>query len=128
VVAGLGWMGVTLDEIYTSPLTRARQTAEILAAHLPGAPPVKIFEELTPGRDVAGVRAELARRVKRLRVALVGHEPDLGALAAVLSGASRPIPFKKGGVCRIDLDGLASARPGAVIWVLPPKILRKAGQ
>jgi phosphohistidine phosphatase len=128
VVAGLVWLGVGIDEIFSSPLVRAKQTADILSARLPERPPVKILDELAPGHDPASVRAELARRSKRRRVAVVGHEPDLGELTAALLGASRAVPFRKGGVCRIDVEGLGSARAGELIWFFPPKILRKAGR
>jgi phosphohistidine phosphatase SixA len=40
---------------------------------------------------------QLAKAAKRHRIALVGHEPELGELAAHLIGASRAMPFKKGG-------------------------------
>lgn len=128
VVSGLVWLGVAVDEILTSPLVRARQTADLLSARLPEHPPIKMVDELAPGHDVAQVIAELAKRVKRRRVAIVGHEPDLGELAAALVGAQRALPFRKGGVCRIDVSGLGSTRAGALIWFLPPKILRKAGR
>jgi len=128
VVTGLVWLGVGIDEIFSSPLVRAKQTADILSAGLPERPHVKILEELAPGHDPASVRAELARRSKRRRVAVVGHEPDLGELTAALLGASRAVPFRKGGVCRIDVEGLGSARAGELIWFFPPKILRKAGR
>ena len=126
VVDGLAWFGVGVDEIFTSPLVRARQTADILASRLPDRPPVKIVAELAPGHEAGQVIAELAKRAKRRRVAIVGHEPELGELAAALVGAPRALPFRKGGVCRIDVDGLGSSRAGTLIWFLPPKILRKA--
>ena len=128
VVAGLVWLGVSIDEIFTSPLVRARQTADLLAARLPEHPPVKPVDELAPGHEIAEVIAELGKRVKRRRVAIVGHEPDLGELAAALLGAQRALPFRKGGVCRIDVDGLGSTLAGTLIWFLPPKILRKAAR
>ena len=56
--------------------------------------------------------AQLARTARRRRIALVGHEPGLGELAAHLLGAKRPMAFRKGGVCRIDLQGLTEKRPG----------------
>ena len=67
-------------------------------------------------------------RVKRRRVALVGHEPDLGELAAALVGASRALAFRKGGVCRIDVERIDSSAGGSLIWFLPPKLLRKTGR
>jgi phosphohistidine phosphatase len=128
VVEGLAWFGVGIDEIYSSALVRAHQTAELLSAGVEGHPPVRILDALAPGHEPSQVLAELAKRVKRRRVALVGHEPDLGELAAALIGAQRALPFRKGGVCRIDVDRLAASAAGALIWFLPPKVLRKAGR
>jgi phosphohistidine phosphatase len=123
-VKGLRHLGVALDEIFTSPLVRARQTAELLAAGLEGKPPVKPLDALAPGHTSASVMAQLARVAKRRRVALVGHEPDLGELAAHLIGAGRALAFKKGGVCRIDLGSLTSKRAASLVWFLPPNVLR----
>jgi phosphohistidine phosphatase len=128
VVEGLAWLGVGLDEVYSSALVRARQTADLLSAGLEGGPPVRILDELAPGHDPSRVLAQLGTRVKRRRVALVGHEPDLGELAAALLGAQRSLPFRKGGVCRIDVDRLGTSATGSLIWFLPPKVLRKAGR
>ncbi len=71
--------------------------------------------------------AQLAKVAKRRRIALVGHEPDLGELAAHLIGAGRALPFKKGGICRIDVESLTSRRAGALVWFVTPKVLRKLG-
>jgi phosphohistidine phosphatase len=125
VVQGLAWFGVGIDEIYSSSLVRARQTADLLSAGIGNRPPVRILDELAPGHEPSRVLAELARRVKRRRIALVGHEPDLGELAASLIGAQHALPFRKGGVCRIDVDRLGSSATGSLIWFLPPKIIRK---
>src|SRR5689334_9138628 len=94
VVKGLAWFDVGIDEIYTSPLVRARQTADLLSAGLSDKPPVRVLDELAPGHEPARVLDELAKRVKRRRVALVGHEPDLGELAAAILGAQRALPFR----------------------------------
>lgn len=123
-VKGLRRLDVTLDEIFTSPLVRARQTAELLAAGLDGKPPVKVLDALAPGHAPASVLTALARAAKRRRIALVGHEPDLGELAAHLIGAGRALAFKKGGACRIDVGNLASKRAGTLVWFLPPHVLR----
>ena len=123
-VNGLSRLDVVVDEIFTSPLVRAKQTAELLAAGLPGAPQVKVLDALSPGHAPGAVLAQLARDARRRRIALVGHEPDLGTLAAHLVGAGRALPFKKGGVCRIDVESLTTRRAGALIWFVTPKILR----
>jgi phosphohistidine phosphatase len=123
-VEGLRTLGVEVDEIFTSPLVRARQTADLLAAGLPGKPPIRTLDALAPGHEPRSVLAQLARASRRRRVALVGHEPGLGELAAHLIGAGRALPFKKGGVCRIDVESLTSRRPGALTWFVPPRLLR----
>ena len=60
----------------------------------------------------------------RRSVALVGHEPNIGELAARLIGARSPIEFKKGAICRIDFDGLPPKSVGMLRWFLPPRILQ----
>lgn len=127
-VKGLSWLDATVDEIFTSPLVRAKQTAEILAAGMPGKPPVKMLDALAPGHTPTSVLAQLAKAARRRRIALVGHEPDLGELTAHLIGAGRALPFKKGGACRIDVEGLSSRRAGALDWFVTPKVLRRLGR
>ena len=82
------------------------------------------MEELAPGYPPTTVLSKVRKLGDMGPVALVGHEPDLGHLAAHMVGASRPLPFKKGGMCRIDM--VWGRRPrGTLIWFLPPKALRK---
>lgn len=125
VVEGLAWLKVEVDEIFTSPLVRAKQTATLLAHGLGNKTSVKTLEALAPDHTPRQVMNELSRIAKRRRIALVGHEPGLGELAAQLLGAPRALPFKKGGVCRIALQGLTSRRAGELVWFLPPKVLRR---
>ena len=124
-VKGLRRLDVTVDEIFTSPLVRAAQTAELLAAGLEGKAPVKVLDALAPGHTPASVMSHLARVAKRRRIAIVGHEPDLGELAAHLIGAGRALAFRKGGICRIDLGSLSSKRAASLVWFLPPAVLRQ---
>jgi phosphohistidine phosphatase len=121
VVRGLRALEVGVDVILTSPLTRARQTADLLAAGLDPKPDVRIAEALSPGGTPKAL-ADALSRARRARIACVGHEPDLGALAAHLVGASRPFEFKKGGACRIDLD--SPTGPGRLAWFATPRLLR----
>jgi phosphohistidine phosphatase len=127
IVKGLVAIGVEVDEIFTSPLVRAAQTADILAAGMPGKPPVKTLDALAPGHSPPTVMQHLSRAARRRRVALVGHEPGLGELAAHLIAAQRALVFKKGGVCLIDIASLTARRTGDLEWFLPPKVLRRLG-
>ena len=123
--AGLKGLEVRIDEIFTSPLVRAKQTADLLAAALQPRPSVKLLASLAPGHSGSATMVQLDKVAKRKRIALVGHEPDLGQLAAFLLGGKRPLPFRKGGICRIDVQGLSSTRAGSLIWFIPPRVLRK---
>ena len=125
VVAALLALDVDLEAVLTSPLARAKQTAEILAKGLPSQPALAVAAALAPGHTPGEVMEEVSRKAGGAsRIAVVGHEPDLGRLAAALVGARRAVPFKKGGVCRIDMDTLSS-RGGRLVWFAPPRVLRK---
>jgi phosphohistidine phosphatase len=127
-VRGLDKLGVAVDEIFTSPLVRAKQTADLVSAGLPGKPQVKTLDALSPGNTPSAVMEQVSRAARHRRIALVGHEPGLGELAAHLLGARRPLAFKKGGVCRIDVGALSARRVGDLVWFVTPKMLRELGQ
>jgi phosphohistidine phosphatase len=122
---GLDHVGVSLDVVLTSPLVRARQTADIVAAGFSPRPSIVAVDSLAPGGSFAAIVADLEKHGRKARVALVGHEPGLGELAARLIGSRHPIEFKKGAVCRIDLDEIPPSGPGHLRWMLTPKILRR---
>ncbi|HEY7292095.1 MAG TPA: phosphohistidine phosphatase SixA [Vicinamibacterales bacterium] len=121
---GLDRLGVQFDVILSSPLVRARQTADILSAELDDHPPIVNTDALAPGCDFTALVEALDKHARRGRIALVGHEPGIGELAARLIGSRHPVEFKKGAVCRIDLDELPPGGPGDLRWLLTPKILR----
>ena len=123
-VRGLARMGLSVEVVLSSPLVRARQTAELLAAGLDPRPALVNVDSLAPDGSYAAVIADLEKHVRKSRLALVGHEPMIGELAARLIGSRHPIEFKKGAVCRIDLEDLPPAGPGDLRWLLTPKILR----
>jgi phosphohistidine phosphatase len=121
---GLANLGVTFDVVLTSPLVRTRQTADIVAGALEPRPPIVQTEALGPGATYQGVLAELEKQSRRTRIALVGHETSIGEIAARFAGSRHPFPFKKGAVCRVDLESLPPASPGTLRWFLTPRILR----
>ena len=124
-VAALETLDVAFDHIITSPLVRAKQTAEIFAQHLPSKPSMSTSDSLAPAGSPAGVVQDVVKHARKGRIALVGHEPNLGELAARLIGAKSPIEFKKGGICRIDFEVLPPKGTGQLRWFVTPKMLRK---
>jgi phosphohistidine phosphatase len=124
-VPGLIEMDVGIDVCLTSPFVRARETAMILSAGLKPKPPVVEIDALKPGGRAQAIAEAIKTHAKRhRRLALVGHEPDLGELAARLLGARGLVAFKKGAVCLIETDGATPAGPGTLRWMLTPKALR----
>ncbi len=121
---GLDRVGVSFDLMLTSPLVRTRQTAEVIAAELNPVPQILSVESLAPGGSHQAVLNDLEKHSRRHRIALVGHEPGIGELAARLIGTRHAIEFKKGAVCRIDVDALPPTAPGDLRWLLTPRLLR----
>lgn len=122
---GLHALDVAFDVIVTSPLVRTRQTADVFAEVLAVKSPIVSADALAPAGTPAAVIQEIGRQARKGRVALVGHEPNLGELAAQLIHARAPLSFKKGGICRIDFDEAPPKGTGSLVWFLPPKVLRK---
>jgi phosphohistidine phosphatase len=131
--------GVTFDRIYTSPYQRALQTAQILqsvglqsvglgSTIEPALEPgLEIYDDLHPDGDQAVVLDRLANvRQLGLRVAIVGHEPDLSQLAATLvfGQPCDNLTLKKAGII-----GLTAPIEGQLVgacqlfWLAPPRLL-----
>jgi phosphohistidine phosphatase len=121
---GLERLGLALDVVLTSPLVRARQTAEIVAGAFDPRPTMVPVDSLAPGGTFQSVLADLEKHSRRSRIALVGHEPGIGELAARFIASRHPIAFKKGAVCRIDVEGLPPTGSGTLRWFVTTGILR----
>ena len=117
-------LGVAFDHIITSPLARTRQTADVFAETLKSKPSVSSSDALAPAGTPAAVIQDLTKHARKQRVALVGHEPNIGELAARLIGARLPMEFKKGAICRIDFETLPPKGLGQLRWFITPKMLR----
>jgi phosphohistidine phosphatase len=124
---GLSELEISFDLIITSPLVRTKQTAEIFSELLHGKPAVVQSDALAPAGTPAAVIQEVVKHARKPRIALVGHEPNIGELTARLIGARSPIEFKKGAICRIDFAVLPPKSLGQLRWFLPPRLLRRLG-
>lgn len=123
-------LGVTLDEVWTSPYARARQTAELLSTGLDLMRPPKLMPELEPEGDMGRILAALELHSDRKAIALVGHEPALSELAGLmLVGQSRSVvTFKKGGACCIEVERFGNQLGAQLKWLMTPKQLRWLGK
>jgi|YNPBryBLVA2012_1023415.scaffolds.fasta_scaffold02249_4 phosphohistidine phosphatase len=125
VALGIARLVGSFGVILTSPLRRARQTADIVAGACECAEAVQEWKHLLPGTSPQTVCANLTPFLEGDRILLVGHEPAIGRLAGHLIGCDgQPVVFKKGALCRIDLETPPPAARGTLVWLLQPKHLR----
>ena len=81
---------------------------------------------LVPGGSPQELLALLARTRGR-RVAVIGHQPDLGRLIAVClpgSAGSAAFELRKMAIALIVFAGSPRASQGELSWLVPPKLLR----
>jgi phosphohistidine phosphatase len=116
IVRGARKAGIAPGVIFTSPLLRAVQTAEILAERLKHEGPVLVVRELSPGFDHRGLRTLLHGTEDIEEAAFVGHEPDLGDLAATLLGLPGGFPMRKGAVLALEVDAGAPKGAATFLW------------
>jgi len=129
VAAGLREEVETLDVLATSPLTRARQTAEIIAdVYGLGAP--KIANSLVPGASFEEFEKWCSGLGEKKVIAVVGHEPHLGTLVTwLLAGRSESrIRLKKGGACMLEFESEVQRDSGILNWLLTPRQLERASE
>jgi len=126
--AGLRQLAGRIDVLATSPLRRARQTADIVQDALE-APKPMVADELAPGRGPEAVAGWLALLPEDATIAIVGHEPDSSELLGWLTTgvAQSFVAFKKGGACLLDVDNPPRAGSAQLLWLLTPKQLRALG-
>jgi phosphohistidine phosphatase len=122
--AGLARLMKRPDALLSSPLPRARRTAEIAAKEW-GKVEVQ-DEPALAGGSFNEIATALGRFPTESTVAIVGHEPDLSSVLGRLLGTSHGerLIFKKGGAALTDVPGSLS-EGGTLIWYLPPRILRR---
>ncbi len=118
----LSRMDLRYSVIYTSPLVRAVQTAEIFAATQAGFDgPVRIHRALSTEH---GTTAQALSPIDGARpedvFVMVGHMPKIGVLAAHLGKLAHPPAFGTSSVCLVTVE----AGRGRAEWILDPQTLQ----
>jgi phosphohistidine phosphatase len=110
-------LDVDLDEIVTSPLPRAVQTAEIIAKRYS----LMAHEDdgLKPGFN-RGDLEKLLKNREDLALMIAGHDPDFTNVISSITGAD--LKLSKGGVALVDLD--PSSMKGKLLWLFPPRLAK----
>ena len=119
-------LGIELDCIVTSPLLRAKETAELVAARLGRG--VKVIEDdrLAEGFNLERLGAILSSHPDAKSIMLVGHEPTMSiTIGRAIGNAS--IELKKAALAGIDF-GDGAAPSGTLLFLIPPKVLVALGK
>ena len=111
------------DVVLSSPLPRALQTAELLCEAVGGTPVVD--DRLRPGASWSDLARAMAEHADARRVMFVGHEPDLSAAMAQLSGAAS-VRMRKGGIGCLEFYGIPEPGGGEIAWLLDPDLYSDA--
>ena len=110
------------DLILTSPFLRAEETARIVAEELKCEMVLSAF--LASGMMPSAAMEELRAYMRFECVLLVGHEPDLSALAGALLGAGNPgaVRMRKATLAGLAVDTLP---PGGthLEFLVPAKLM-----
>jgi phosphohistidine phosphatase len=125
---GLRTLGLGVSGIFTSPLPRALQTAEILAEILELSRP-KLLDALLPDAPAKQLLGEL-RGLRTATPLLVGHEPLLSAAVslAVFGSVKGSIELKKAGLAFVEFQRTAPRPEGTLTLLLSPGTLRRLGR
>jgi phosphohistidine phosphatase len=128
------WNALGLRELFTpaailsSPLVRARQTADILCGVYPEAE-LRFSEALATGDHDALL--DDVRGTRREAVAVVGHEPFLSGLLSytlTADGDAMQTVLKKGAAALVGFSDDAVAGAGWLEWLLQPAALRMVAE
>ena len=110
--------GIIPDCIVTSPLVRCVQTADILAEALAFNGELMVSRDLAPGCDLQGLFRIISSCAAAHKIAIIGHEPDLGILVEALLKLDGSFSLKKGMAVALDLDPQQQEVPARLNWIM----------
>ncbi|MFZ0184176.1 MAG: phosphohistidine phosphatase SixA [Nitrosotalea sp.] len=123
---GLKFLEVKLDYILTSPLLRAKNTAELVAKSLKYKGKIEELNALKPEGSRLEFYSALSKLKRESVVLVVGHEPYLSQMISEsISQSDCRIDLKKAGLARIRILAILPKLKGDLRWLLTPKLLKK---
>ncbi len=131
ITVALRKLKLDFDLILSSPLVRARQTAEIVAVELKLEKRLSFANELKPGASPKMLVQKISHQNPAANnFLLVGHEPDLSQLISLLvnGGPGLQLDFKKGGLAKLELENLRAGKCATLAWLITPKQMKLMGE
>lgn len=123
---GIKELGIKFDYIFSSPLLRARQTAELVSKIVESKNQIKELDELKPEGNKLQLYDKFSNLKQDSSVLIVGHEPYLSELIGeTISNGECKIDLKKAGLVRIKVTATLPKLKGELKWLLTPKHLKR---
>ena len=126
--AAMKRMKLRFDLILSSPYKRALQTAEIVAEELKLQKRLRLSDMLKSENDPETIIGEIAAlKPAPKNLLLVGHEPYLSQLISrlVSGNGDMAMDFKKGALCKLEMEKLDGAASAQLVWLLTPKLMKE---
>jgi phosphohistidine phosphatase len=122
-IATEGWklLAPQFSHIISSPISRALQTAEIIAQAYKFTGNIITDKRLISGNKTEGL-IDLANEILGHDMAFVGHEPDFSEhISHLISNSGVRVDFKKGMIAKISFEGRAKMSRGVLEFLIPVK-------
>lgn len=130
---GMARLGITFDLVLSSPLRRAAETARVVSGVITAAggnPRVEIEPQLVGGCTTSALLGLLAGHLSSASVPsvlIVGHQPDMGRIAAALTGSEGSLPFGRGTLCCLEFAERVTSGSAALVFLMSAEQLARAG-
>lgn len=121
----LAFIGVTAGVVISSPLTRAVQTANLVAQEIGYEEKIVLDDALRPEATFEQFKALLNRHKDKLSIMVVGHDPSMTEFVnRMLSGGGplAAVEMKKGGVAKVEKE---LRRQAVLRWLITPKLVQR---
>lgn len=114
--------GIAFDKVLTSPLLRAKQSAEILNNYCSDNKEITVTELLKPDASYENFIKFLNKLKSLKKVAIVGHEPFLSGFASycLTKNKSSFLNIKKGGILMLEINEVITPGSCLLSWLLEP--------
>lgn len=114
---------ISFDIVLSSPLTRSKQTAEIVNEYCGNGKDVTVTDLLKPEASFDPLIKFLNQLKTPKKVAIVGHEPFLSAFASycLTKSKSSILNLKKGGVLKLEINKVVKPGQCTLSWLIEPE-------